>query len=72
MRRKRRSKNPVSEAVIYAVGTTVGIVIGTVIATWLVESLRANGQLPGSGPFPSISPSGGGVTPHTFTVAGGA
>lgn len=47
MRSKSRKKNPVSEAVIFAVGTTVGIVVGTVLATYLVESLRANGQLPG-------------------------
>jgi hypothetical protein len=45
--RSRKKKNPVSEAVIFAVGTTVGIVVGTVLATWLVETLKANGQLPG-------------------------
>lgn len=43
----RKKKNPVSEAVIFATGTTIGIIVGTVLATWLVESLRANGQLPG-------------------------
>lgn len=48
MRSSRKKKNPVSEAVIFATGTTVGIIVGTVLATWLVETLRANGQLPGS------------------------
>lgn len=46
----RRKKNPIPEALIYATGTTVGIVVGTILATWIVESLRATGSLPGSAP----------------------
>lgn len=56
-----RKKNPLSEAMIYALGTTVGIVAGTVIATYLVEMMRANGAmptqaLPPAPPSPAIQP----------------
>jgi len=54
--RRKRSKNPVSEAVIFAVGTTVGIVVGTVLATWLVETMKANGQLPGGSQVAALPP----------------
>lgn len=43
-----KKKNPIPDAVIFATGTTIGIIVGTVLATWIVESLRASGQLPGS------------------------
>lgn len=52
-----RKKNPIGEAMIFAAGTTVGIIFGTVIATWIVESLRASGQLPGSSPALPGNPS---------------
>jgi len=61
-----RRRNPVPDVIIYAAGTTFGIVVGTVLATWIVESLRACGSLPGSGmpspmPLPSNSPAPGTV-----------
>jgi hypothetical protein len=61
-----RKKNPLTEAAIYALGTTVGIVAGTVIATYIVESMRAGGALPSSTP-PSTLPPGSVVSPSSTT-----
>jgi len=66
----KRRRNPTADVFIYAAGTTLGIVVGTVVATWIVESMRASGSLPGAGspqPLPVPNPT---IIPPPGYVAG--